>query len=199
VNQSLGDFLRSFVTKHHSQWHQILGQAKFPYNESVNRSTRKTPFQVVYGMNPRGVSELRDIDKSEFRSVGAEDFAAEMQKLHNHIKEKLRRRTSEYKHIVDQHKSKLQFEVEDQFLEHLRKEMFPRGTYNKRKMKKIGPCKILRKFVENYYEIEFPEDVGISPIFNIAYIYPYREDGIGGPEDQKKIKWRNHMPVEEKP
>jgi hypothetical protein len=34
-------------------------------------------------------------------------------------------------------------------------------------MKKIGPCKILQKFEANAYEIEFPDDVGISPIFNI--------------------------------
>jgi hypothetical protein len=56
VNRSLGDFLRSLVTKHHSQWDQILAQVEFAYNDSVNRSTRKIPFQIVYGMNLRGVS-----------------------------------------------------------------------------------------------------------------------------------------------
>ena len=50
-------------------------------------------------------------------------------------------------------------------------------SYNKLKMKKIGPCKIIRKFDANAYEIELPEDVGISPIFNIPYLYPYREYG----------------------
>jgi hypothetical protein len=29
-------------------------------------------------MNPRGVLELRDLKQSEFRSMGAEDFVAEM-------------------------------------------------------------------------------------------------------------------------
>jgi hypothetical protein len=29
--------------------------------------------------------------------------------------------------------------------------------------------------------------VGISPIFNIADLYPYREDGTRGPEYQKDI------------
>jgi hypothetical protein len=58
--QSLGDLLRSLVTEHHSQWDSILSQAEFAYNDSVNRSTGQSPFQIVYGMQPRGVSELRD-------------------------------------------------------------------------------------------------------------------------------------------
>jgi hypothetical protein len=33
----------------------------------------------MYGMHPRGVSELRDLEKHEFRSTGVEDFVAEMQ------------------------------------------------------------------------------------------------------------------------
>jgi hypothetical protein len=43
-------------------------------------------------------------------------------------------------------------------------------------MKKIGPCRILRKFGENAYELELPEGIGISPIFNISDLYPYRTD-----------------------
>ena len=92
----------------------------------------------------------------------------------------------------------LQFEVGDQVLSNLIKERFLRGTYSKLKLKKIGPCKILRKFGENAYEIKLPEDVGISPIFNIADMYPYREDGTRGPEDQKEIQWKEQMHVAEK-
>jgi hypothetical protein len=81
--------------------------------------------------------------------------------------------SQEYKHKVDQHHRELQFEVGYQVLEHIGKERFPRGTYNKLKMKNIAPCKILRKFSANSYEIELPDDVGISPIFNISDMYPY--------------------------
>jgi hypothetical protein len=150
-------------------------------------------------MQPRGVSELRDLEQSEIRSIGAEDFVAEMQKLHSHIRGQLQSSSQEYKHRVDQHRRELQFEVGDQVLAHLRKERFPRGTYNKLKMKKIGPCKILRKFDANAYEIELPDDVGISPIFNISDLYPYREDDTEGSEYQEKIQWEKQMPIEEKP
>jgi hypothetical protein len=69
--------------------------------------------------------------------------------------------------------------VGDLVLAHLRKERFPRGTYNNLKMNKIRSCKILRKFEANAYEIEFPNDVGVLPIFNVADLYPYREYGVG--------------------
>ena len=60
VKKSLGDLLRSLVTEHHSSWDNILPQIEFAYNDSVNRSIGKSPFQVLYGMQPRGVSELRE-------------------------------------------------------------------------------------------------------------------------------------------
>jgi len=89
VNRSLGDLLRSLVDEHHSQWDHILPQAKFAYNDSPNRSTIHSPFRIVYGMQPRGVSDLRELEKSEFRSSREEDFAVDMQELHNKIKERL--------------------------------------------------------------------------------------------------------------
>jgi hypothetical protein len=66
-------------------------------------------------------------------------------------------------------------------------------------MKNIGPCNILRKFDAKYYEIELPDDVGISPIFNVSYLYPYRNDDIGGSKDQEKVQWEKQMPITEKP
>jgi hypothetical protein len=83
VNRSLGYLLRSLVTEHHSQWDHIFPQAEFDYNDSINRSTGQSPFQIVYGMKPRGVSKLKDVEKDEFRSASAEEFAEVMKELHN--------------------------------------------------------------------------------------------------------------------
>jgi hypothetical protein len=53
VNKSLGNLLRILVTEHHNQWDQILSQEEFVYNDSPNRSTGKSPFQILYGMKPK--------------------------------------------------------------------------------------------------------------------------------------------------
>ena len=46
---------------------------------------------------------------------------------------------------------------------HLKKECFLVGTYNKIKMKKFGPCKIVKRHDSgNSYEVAFPAELNIS-------------------------------------
>jgi hypothetical protein len=91
------------VTEQHSQWDRILPQAKFAYNDSINRSTGQSPFQIVYGMKPRGVSKLKDLEQNEFKSASTENFAEAMKELHSRVKERLQSSDQEYKHRTDQH------------------------------------------------------------------------------------------------
>jgi hypothetical protein len=57
-------------------------------------------------------------------------------------------------------------------------------------MKNIGPCRVIRKFGANTYEIELPDGVGISPIFNVVDLYPYRAEEAGAEEEQKEVQWK---------
>ena len=86
---------------------------------------------------------------------------------------------------------------------YLKKERFPKGTYNKLKLKKIGPCKVLRKFSANY-EIELPSNLQISPIFNVSYLYPFRDagiqpDGVTLDRDDPAIDWQGQIPQKGQP
>jgi hypothetical protein len=189
VKRSLGNVLRSLVIEQVRQWDQILAKAEFSFNNSVNESTGKIPFEIIYGRQPRGVAELRELKQAEFRSVGVEDFATEMQRLHDQVKKQIHYSNQKYKDKVDQKRREVQFEVGDEVLSHLRKNRFPRGTHNKLNMRNIGPCNILRKFTSNAYEIELPDNVWISPIFNVVDLYPYNKDEVGELDDQEEIQW----------
>lgn len=65
---------------------------------------------------------------------------------------------------------------------YLRKERFPRETYNKLKLKKIGPCWIIRKCGTNAYQVDLPDELDISLIFNISDLYAY--SGGDRPEEE---------------
>ena len=92
----------------------------------------------------------------------------------------------------------MKFEVEDLVLAHLRKERFPKREYNKLKFKKIGPCRVLRKFSANAYEIELPPNVGISPIFNVSNLYKYEGETADDTEryqETQESNWVKQLPT----
>jgi hypothetical protein len=66
-------------------------------------------------------------------------------------------------------------------------------------MKKIGPCKIVKKFGGNAYEIELPDGIVISPIFNISDLNPYKAKEAGAENEQIGVQWTKQMPVVAKP
>jgi len=99
-----------------------------------------------------------------------------MRDLHEQVKIKLQDSSLKYKQQANLKRREVQFNVGDEVLVHLRKECFPKGKYNKLKYKKIRPCKVLRKFLANAYKIQLPPGICISPIFNVADMFPYRAD-----------------------
>ena len=66
-----------------------MEQVEYAYNDLPNISTCKNPFQIVYGMHPRGVHELRNLGSAEKRSENGEEFVDAIHELHEEVKQKL--------------------------------------------------------------------------------------------------------------
>ena len=132
-----------------------------------------SPFQIMYGMHPRGVCELCDLRQLEQRSPDGEEFAMRISELQEQVKARLQQSNTSYKARAYSKRRETNYEIGYLVLAYLKRDTFTKGEYNKLKMKKIGPCRILKKFSANAYELEMPTGVGISPIFNVEDLYPY--------------------------
>ena len=75
----------------------ILPQVEFSYNNSINRSTSNSPFQIVYENSPRTTSELRKLDKGEMISAEVEKFAEHLKNIHEEVRQYIIKMNGQYK------------------------------------------------------------------------------------------------------
>ena len=75
INKSLGNLLRCLVGDSPGNWDLVLPQAEFAYNNSVNWSTGKSPFEIVHGYKPTKPTDLIPLPHHARVSVSAESFA----------------------------------------------------------------------------------------------------------------------------
>ena len=97
VNRSLGDLLRCLVGEHINNWDQILPMVEFAYNSSVNRSTGRSPFEIVTGLLPRKPIDLVPLAIEARPSVEVEAFSKHIQGLHDYVRWKISLSNENYK------------------------------------------------------------------------------------------------------
>ncbi|GJS20332.1 RNA-directed DNA polymerase [Tanacetum coccineum] len=147
VNRSLGNLLRSLVGENPRQWDLVLSQAEFAYNRSHNRTTGKTPFEVL--------------NKSSKCT---------------HKYEPESKNTEKYKERVDSHRKRVVFKEGDLVWIRLGKERFPVGRFGKLQPRADGPFRVLKRINDNAYKIDLPGTYNVSATFNVADLSPYVTD-----------------------
>ena len=63
-------------------WDLVLAQAEFAYNHMKNRSTRKSPFEIVYSELPRLTIDLANLPSFVDLSLEAKTMAERVAELH---------------------------------------------------------------------------------------------------------------------
>jgi Integrase core domain len=112
VNRSLGNMLRAQV-KTMDSWDNILSKVEFEFNSSDNRSTSFSPFQVLYGFNPKGPLDLLPIQGPGESTKKVEQRLTELQVIHAQVRENLEASYARYKQQADASRVEVSFDVGD--------------------------------------------------------------------------------------
>jgi len=101
VNRTLGNLIRCLSGERPKQWDLTLAQAEFAYNSMLNRSTGKTPFQIVYCQPPHHALDPALLPKIQGMSIAAEHMADRIKTIEEEVQANLEEANVRYKTAAD--------------------------------------------------------------------------------------------------
>ena len=170
VNQCLEGYLRCFVHSCPNKWKDWLSLAEFWYNTSYHSSLVKTPFEILYGQQPRHLG----IDVVEACSVpDLQDWLSQRKLMVQLLQQQLVRVQQRQKHQADKHRSERNFDVGDWVF--LKLQPYVQSSLQKRANHKLafkyfGPYQILEKIGQVAYKLSLPDSTSIHPVFHVSLL-----------------------------
>ncbi|KAI3509028.1 hypothetical protein L1887_24051 [Cichorium endivia] len=149
TNRTLGTLLRGLVSKTQKDWDVKIAHAEFAYNRSPTHATGRSPFEVVYGVNPYMPLDLIPLPKEELVHKDANDKLKSMIKLHQQVRDKIEAANAAYKQKSNKNKKERVFDEEQ---------------------------KVLTRSLHNAYKVELPGGYGVHATFNVGDLSPYLDD-----------------------
>ncbi|GKA75632.1 hypothetical protein Tco_0782010 [Tanacetum coccineum] len=153
-----------------------LSAASAKTTRSVNRSTGKSPFKVVYGRNLITPLDLVLVLEVGRFSKERADQSKQIKELHQSVQEPIIRHNEQYKEHADKRRKQVLYHEGDLIWIHLCKERFLAGRFGKLKPRGDGPFRVLKKINDNAYKIELPGHYIVSVTINVADLSPYKGD-----------------------
>jgi translation initiation factor IF-1 len=175
--------LRDVLKTNLQLWEECLPHIEFAYNRSVHSTMKVSPFQVVYGFNPRAPIDLLPLSPSEMTCFDASQWSEFILKMHETTKLNIETMNEKYRIAASNGRKEVKLEPGDLVWLHLRKERFLELRKSKLMSCATGPFKILTKINDNAYKLELPPEFGVSLSFNISDLRPYL-----GEEDEMSLR-----------
>ena len=176
VNQVLEQYLRCSINYHQNNWVDLLPLAEFAYNNTIQDSTKQTPFFVNYGHHPR----FDQFQLYTSKNLAAEDLATRLLEIQKDTKIKLLEAQKCQKQNAD--KSRKQhppIHVGDKVWL-LHRNLKTHRPSDKFDYRRLGPFSIIKQVNEVAYRLELPPSMKIHPIFHVSLFELYKDSTIPG-------------------
>jgi transposase InsO family protein len=177
TNQTLEQYLRSYVNYYQNNWVELLPIAEFAYNNSAS-ITGISPFFANYGRHPRFDMDIRGMKPVAER---AQIRTNEMKKVHEIMKNKLEKIHKQTAKQANKKRSEGPDFQKGEKVYILRKNIKTTRPSSKLDYTKIGPYKIKEKLGPVTYEIELPVGMNIYPVFHKSLLEKAPQNAKPGP------------------
>ena len=167
LNQTLEQYLRSYVNYDQDNWVELLPTAQWAYNSSDNEAIRMTPFEANHGYNPTITVQQPEVDTPR-----ATKTATSLQQTHAHLQQEWIFLQNRMKHYADQKRLEGPTLKEGDKVYLLRRNIKTKRPSEKLDWKKLGPFKIQKKLSEVNYKLSLPQGMRMHPIFHISLLEP---------------------------
>lgn len=170
VNQSIECYLRCFISAYPNQWSKWLSLCEFWYNTNWHASSGKSPFELLYGRQPRyfGITA-----SDKIASADIQHWLDERTNILAAARQHLLRMQQRMKDQADKNRLERTFAVDDQvFLKlqpYIQKSIATRANH-KLTFKFFGPFRVLERIGEVAYRLDLPPASRVHPVFHVSQL-----------------------------
>ena len=169
-NQTLEQYLRSYVNYQQDDWLEWLTSAEFAYNNSVHSTTGMTPFYAVRGEHPNTGDELPR-EACDLPAVNVRLDA--VNKLRKELTARWKEAVAKQAEYYDAKHKPMDYAIDDMVW------LSGRNIRTARPSKKLdykyyGPYRIVDAIGEQAYRLSLPEGTKIHPVFHVSLLEPYK-------------------------
>jgi hypothetical protein len=170
VNQCLETYLRSFVHACPSKWSAWLSVAEYWYNTTFHSSLGRSPFEVLYGREPRNLG-LNISDAST--QLDLQTWLQQRELMVKLIRQHLLRAQQRMKFQADKGRTEREFAIGDmvylKLQPYVQSSVAPRAAH-KLSFKFFGPYMVLQRVGKVAYKLQLPASASIHPVVHVSQL-----------------------------
>jgi hypothetical protein len=168
LNQTLENYVRSYVNYQQDDWVQLLPMAQFAYNSSEAEGTKQSPFYANYGFEPEIHRQPRDHEQVPRAMTTADKLKG----LHDSLKDEIRFAQERMSRYYNPKRLKgPTFERGDKVYL-TRRNIKTKRPSDKLDHKRLGPFEVTDKIGDTNYRLSLPQGMRIHPVFHISLLEP---------------------------